>query len=450
MSINVYPEPSSSNVSEGGIVQASIYGIEGILNNYAIFEGSTTLPSGFYSYRINTGTGTSAVGIGENYSNATTAGTGLIAATTSGKFKMRVPTFWEATTGPITSTGVIQTIEYANEYLFISGSRTFSGGATTGAIFISTNNTAWTEINPPATMAYNVIYDGTRYIAGHRSDGIIVSTDLVNWTTATFTSGSAAGIGRYEPTSSFFKYVFAGQTMMIVSTNGTTWTSRASNLGANVMGLNVRYLNNNWFTFANTGKISVSTNGGNNWNVLSTSNFPSGDIITDMAYGNNKYVAVSLYGNILWSTNGFDWTTSNYSYKTNITAGNQIMSVNFTGDYFFTGPAVNEAPYISTDGANWSAIPTSAVTAGSSAVVTAALTVPSTSVNFPNQKYYLIYAITSNANYGPVDNYRLDGFISGAAHRRRWSKTLNGRTRTNAESYLEKVSDISSLTATTT
>lgn len=447
MTIQVYPEVPST-VGDGGVTVSGAYGSDATTDNYNTYEGKN-LPAGFYTYQSTiTGGATGALGIGENYTSSITSQAGLVVATTPGKFKIRVQSFWEAQNGPLTSTGSLQSVDYHNEYLFLTGSRGFSAAATTSAVFITTNNSAWTEVNlAAASVAYNVLYDGSFYIVGHRSDGIMVSTDLVNWTTRTFVAGAAAGMGRYESGSSFFKYVFGGQNgNMIVSTNGTTWTTR--NSGHSDMPYNVRYLNGLWFAVSSSSRISVSTNGGNNWNVLSTANFISNDTITDVAYGNGRYVAVSLFGRINVSTDGFNWTSSENPGNNSFVGGNQYLSASYADPYFFVGGGGSNGPIISTNGTNWTGI-TSSVTAGASAAVMVALSIPTTSVNFPNSKYYYAFCIGDGSNQGPSNNTRIDGYVSLNANRRRWSKTISGRNRSSAQGYVNKIADYGTITITT-
>jgi hypothetical protein len=450
MTIQVYPEPSDS-ISAGGVISSGTYGEIGNRTNFVIAQdNSESLPPGVYEYGVSiSGSATAGIYIGSVATSASTSVSGVITSTASGNFKLRVQSRWEGQNGPITSTGWVSSVDYINDYLFISGAISNPMAAQTGGIYISTNNDAFTLVQVPATLAYNVIYDGSFYIAGHRSDGIVVSTNLTTWTSRAFVAGAAAGIGRYEAGSSFFKYIFAGQIgHMIVSTNGTTWTTRDSGLGSNQMGQNLRYLNGNWFTFASTARISMSTNGGNNWNVLSTSNLPSNDFVQDIAYGNGVYTAASLFGNIVWSTDGINWTTSDVTYRTTLSVGNQLFTMIFADGYFVSAGATNQSVYTSTNGNNWQVVSASAVTTGVSAGVAAAISVPSTSVNYPTSRFYLVYGVNGN-NMGPTGSWRLDGFV-GATWYRRWSATLAGRAVNSASGYVAKKSDINSLTMTTT
>ena len=470
MTIQVYPEPTAGGTDvAAGLIPANTYGDvvnsspnqgNNVTNTVIAELSGVNLPAGVYDFgTFNTSSATGSLNIGTAGTGSVTSQTGVFVSTAGGTFKVKVQSKWDGiSNGPLTATGRLSSVDYANGYLIVSGAK-FVSTAEVPYIWISTEGESFTEVEVMTglggnNLIYNVLYDGTYYIGGHSADGFVISTNLTTWTTRSGIAANKPSIGRYEPDSSYYKYVFAGETTYVhVSTNGTTWTSKTHGIGNAPQ--NIRFLNNNWFAFGSSAKISLSTDGANTWNLLSPNPLDGTDTIQDMAYGNGAYVAVSIFGNIIASTDGINWSSAhnsnNTTWRTSINAGNQLGSIIFTDGYFMTAGNANiQGLGKSATGFYFDSISTSAVTAGVSAGVVTSVSVPN-SAGYPNNqgKFWHLYGRYNNANYGEASNWRINGSLVWRSAAR-YSATMSGRAVGTFGGNIVKKADLSTLTYTTT
>ena len=85
------------------------------------------------------------------------------------------------------------------------------------------------------------------------------------------------------------------------STNGTTWTKRAS---INSLGARVQYVNDRFFWGGESGQVRYSTNG-TTWTSVSSQ---LTDFVTGFAWNGSVYAAVDRGGRIMSSPDGITWT----------------------------------------------------------------------------------------------------------------------------------------------
>lgn len=172
------------------------------------------------------------------------------------------------------------------------------------------------------------------------------SSTLNSWTTISplwTTVASNIGTGTFIS----IKYgnglwVATSTSILLNSTNGSTWTSVTSNIASGPWGL--AYGNGLWVAGGNSGEIRTSTNG-STWTTV-TSNFGTRGV-RDIAYGNGVWVAVGDSGTARRSTDGSTWTTVTPNVGTD-----QILGIkNANNLWVMTTGGSNMRT--STDGSTW-------------------------------------------------------------------------------------------------
>lgn len=221
-----------------------------------------------------------------------------------------------------------------------------------GAIYTSSNGIAWTaRSSGKSGLLMNVNGDGPLWVAVGEGGAIVTSTNGIDW------------MSRTSPTNALFRgvaygngiYVACGDNGALVrSTNGTTWSSVSSGTVNSLQGVGygTEFVNAGdtngipsesplFVVVGQGGLIMTSTNG------ISWTSRASGQTvyISDVMYGNGYYVAV---GNtrILRSSDGISWSSSTnatYLYRAAYCSG------------VFKATGKNGAIWSSTDGLNWTA-----------------------------------------------------------------------------------------------
>jgi hypothetical protein len=192
--------------------------------------------------------------------------------------------------------------------------------------FLTTNGTAesWGTVNQPTTWTLRgVLGDVIRTIAYNGSNLYV-----------------AAGDAGYLYTSS----------------NGTTWTSRTSNFGAQSI-YKVAYGNGLWVAVGGGGVLTTSTDG-ITWTAR-TSNMTAAHNIWDVVYANSIWVAVGAgggttdTGGIVYSTDGITWTRKSQS----LSVGTTYHSVVWNGTNWVIGAtsSTNNSLYASSPSGTWTA-----------------------------------------------------------------------------------------------
>ncbi|NCA82235.1 MAG: hypothetical protein EOM72_05765 [Opitutae bacterium] len=219
-----------------------------------------------------------------------------------------------------------------------------------GAIYTSTNGSTWTaRSSGKSGLLMNANGDGPLWVVVGEGGAIVTSTNGIDWT------------ARTSPTNVLFRgvaygngtYVACGSNSIVRSTDGATWTLVAvTNISLQGVGYGMDFVNSGdtngvptesplFVVVGEGGAILTSTNG------LSWTPRASGTTvyISDVMYGNGYYVAV---GNtrILRSSDGASWsfvTNSAYLYRAAYCSG------------VFKATGKNGAIWTSTDGTNWTA-----------------------------------------------------------------------------------------------
>jgi hypothetical protein len=157
-----------------------------------------------------------------------------------------------------------------------------------------------------------------------------------------------------------------GGKMAYSTDNGVTWTAVADstiwNVGTSSTGViltasiqDIAYVNNRFVAVGGGGRMAYSSDGVS-WtagaeNVLGTSIYGTGNSITAIAYGNNRFVAVGSQGKMAYSDdNGVTWTAVADS-----TFGDSTIYAIAYGNNRFVAASHDDIAY-SADGANWTAV----------------------------------------------------------------------------------------------
>lgn len=266
--------------------------------------------------------------------------------------------------------------------------------------------TRWFSTSSQGKEAFNILYDGTRFVAvnlydvGVSSDGaswtfynntfsgvsitgirnfsygngvylisgsistvynLLRSTDLVNWSpvyASVIGSATAAAYGNglivlLNSSSSY---------SVVTSTDGLTWTSRRGNTGRAWGG--IVYANNLFVAVASAGSYSYSpvmtSPDGINW---SDRDAPERNEWNDVTYGNGLYVAVASTGTnrVMYSTDGASWSPASapgsYKWRSVTFNGAEFVAVADSSDSGSSDSATSRS-MVSKDGVNWSLIST--------------------------------------------------------------------------------------------
>lgn len=224
-----------------------------------------------------------------------------------------------------------------------------------------TVRTATNAVNASAFIYENgiCIMAGTSssYTTGPGFNNILLSTDLVNWTTTPTPStdysnirGGCFGNGLYVLCDT----ITTTPSRIITSPDGITWTPRTTS-GVTGVSMYSGVYGNSVFVFVGgnaptpgTQNVLYSTDG-TTWSVRTT---PTGNW-TDVAFGNGVFVAINNAANstsaIMTSTNGTSWNS-----RTTPSASNGWGKITFGNGKFVAMTNIGEgATMTSTDGITW-------------------------------------------------------------------------------------------------
>ena len=179
-----------------------------------------------------------------------------------------------------------------------------------GCIAYSSNGGSWTRLEGSVVEGNkwnSIAYGNGKFVAiGSELSSSVhtaYSTDGINWTSGTSLSGlSSSDIIMYGGD----KFIILGSNYIFYSSDGVTWTKNSLPVSAN-----------RWFSSAYGNGIFVAvsyygqsmySNNGINWTQMS---MPSGNWHS-ITYGDGKFVAVGISNNMVCtahSTDGVNWTT---------------------------------------------------------------------------------------------------------------------------------------------
>lgn len=226
------------------------------------------------------------------------------------------------------------------------GTGTFVAVGQSGTILISSDGTNWTQsVSGANTNLYGVAWGADRFVAV--GDGtILASSNTVNW--AQETCPTTQNLKAVKWLDGRF-LVVGGNGTVLDSTDGQSWTPRNS---GTAYGLRSLSHGNGVFCFgaestSNTGLISTSPDGITWSNQLGSGFFT----LYDMAFGQDRFVALSVRGRTQLSTDGTVWTTGQAG------DADYLFGITFAQGIFVAvgGPYSGGAQKIvtSADGINW-------------------------------------------------------------------------------------------------
>jgi hypothetical protein len=184
-----------------------------------------------------------------------------------------------------------------NKYLVFANSSTG---------FYSNDATSWNSfIVPNANWSIAAYGNGIYVAVVPNSSTFVTSTDGVTWTQRTL------------PVSrNWTDMIYGGNQFILVATTTTTTLYSSDGINWNTATLptskgwkSVAYGNGIYVILANNSSTTVYSNDGINWNT----GMGLGSTVTDMAFGNNNFVAVENGTIVATSTDGITWTQRSIS-----------------------------------------------------------------------------------------------------------------------------------------
>ena len=175
--------------------------------------------------------------------------------------------------------------------------------STSSFIKISTDGLTWTSITVPVNdrPMMDITY------CSNLGKYVILSTNNYGATSSNCTTWTGMQTGLYDNISSMCSspdlFVGTTSTGLQTSSNGTTWTPRASNFSASYIYCSA--YGNGSFVAAGSVSTIVKSADGITWSLANSINSPS-DIST-MAFGNGMFIAAGAKNNMQASYNGTDW-----------------------------------------------------------------------------------------------------------------------------------------------
>ncbi len=234
---------------------------------------------------------------------------------------------------------------------------TFVAVGDTGTILFSTNGVQWNSAIPTG-IAYNLngVGGANGFVAVGDSGTVLTSVDGRAWTIRS--SGTLLGLNAVFGCTSIYGTfnVVVGQSGVILTGSGSSWTVVYSGTSANLHGVALdtagyysgptqpNYPIGVFGVVGDSGTFLTSSDGGNTWDVRQTETtnnlrgvtFENGGFLAvgdagsiqagfiwvkrasgvtnslnSIAFGSNRFVAVGQLGTILTSTNGADWLACN-------------------------------------------------------------------------------------------------------------------------------------------
>jgi hypothetical protein len=451
MGVEVFPQPTVAVAESYGMAfTAQVYSniaegddITTINQTLIPLDSVKTLTPGVYeSIGTHTGIGRWTLRVSTNpvvvqTINVNTAAT-VGRFTTTGTLFANASTQWRnVAVLPVNSgTGRLGQPAYANGFIVVPAAMNDGVGNITPYINVSTNGQSWSQYIP-ATIAnsgitpFSVNIVNNRWVVSLSNGRMSTSTDLVNWATGndigssnmlnSIASNGTRLVGSPVDTAN----------ILFTSTDAINWSTVDSGVSTRLR--RVRFVNNFWFAMGDGGRVRVSTNG-INWNASNVQSLNTAtEPITDVCFGNGRYVMVSQFGNINTSTDGINWTTApGFTRYTDNNTRRFYVSLFNNGRFFlngYTSSATSDRFYTSTDGVNFSDI-TSANTAGGTfqPAFAQGITIPTSDVALRDYAW-MFWGISGGANtFVSTANAESERFTNS------WSRNLKGSINTTLTS----------------
>lgn len=236
---------------------------------------------------------------------------------------------------------------------FGGGTAVFVLGTNSGGIQTSPDGTTWTSRTSNVASQINAIANGNvgangTIVAVGGAGVITVSSDSgATWTAATYQTGVALTGVAYSPTNN--NWVACGLSIIMTSTNGTTWNTHMATIGGN----NSLFFGNGLYITCGNNCLLATSPDLITWTAR-TSAVPNVTFNAG-AYGASTYVIVgnnSTTGRIQSSPDGITWTN-----RTSNAGANNINHVIFAAGAInlFVAIAAGGVIVTSPDGATWTA-----------------------------------------------------------------------------------------------
>ncbi|WP_152394570.1 X2-like carbohydrate binding domain-containing protein [Paenibacillus guangzhouensis] len=198
-----------------------------------------------------------------------------------------------------------------------------------GTILTSTDGVTWSSQKVGDKWLYGVAFGNNKFVAVGIEGTILISTDAMTWTAKTGVTDRTL----YDITFGNGWFVASGQNRTTVGSDTTVnWNGLLGTGGENYLGVIYGGNNNRYVVVGSSGEISYSMAiGRNQW--IWTSGKASGNAavygFSDVAYGNNKFVAVGNGGKV--------YTASSYAnvwQEQNSGWGNNLEGVTYGKNMF--------------------------------------------------------------------------------------------------------------------
>lgn len=219
-------------------------------------------------------------------------------------------------------------INYDNNTLVIVGFG-YGSGLIWGEIFTSSNGITWTSRSPVACCDDWELLEGGSYGNGTfvsvGNEGTILSSSDNGTTWTSRTSGTANDLLGVGYGNGSFVAVGVNATTL-TSPDGITWTSRSVDSSDTIR--DVAFGNGRFVIVGglNYGKIWYAFDVTDTWGSATSTG--SATNLHYVTYGNNTFVAVGYYGNIVTSSNASNWTSRDFDTSASlqgVTYGNNIF-----------------------------------------------------------------------------------------------------------------------------
>jgi hypothetical protein len=229
------------------------------------------------------------------------------------------------------------------------GNNKFVAGGNGGDMAYSSDGITWTALQSGTINdQINSIAFGDNKFVMPVNDTMAYSTDGITWTTVRFGTND-----RFTIAYGNGKFVAGGRRRedsdsMVYSSDGVTWTAVADSTFTSDIS-EIAFGNDKFVAVGASGKIAYSTDG-ITWTSVADSTFGTNSIDA-LAYGNNKFVAGGRDGKIAYSSDGITWTA-----VANSTFGTSTISAIAYGNNEFVAGGSSGKMATSSDGTTWTAV----------------------------------------------------------------------------------------------
>jgi len=210
----------------------------------------------------------------------------------------------------------------------------------------STNGKSWSLTSMSTVFDVSSInYGSDRYIMLGDNGELFLSPDGLSWVDT-----SSVGMSVYGAVYGIDQFVaVGGGGLAAVSSDGAVWATNQATPSSSDVFFGIAYGGGKYsavgFNFDSNNAISYGSTNGTTWSGTPLSSIH--DRLTDVAYGNGRFVAVGQFGRIIWSTSGqgswINVDSGTDEYLTGITYDNgHFVAVGYSGTIL-----------TSTDGASW-------------------------------------------------------------------------------------------------